>query len=77
MCPEPMDAAGDEQQHRDTADGLQRDHPRWLVLYGTYTRQYVAFPLFSAPRGTILSNAQPGALARQIQKAEARFLPSA
>jgi hypothetical protein len=75
MCPEPMDAADDEQQRRDTADGLQREHSRWLVLYGTYTRQYVAFPLFGAPRGTVLSHAQPGELVRQMQKAEARYVP--
>jgi hypothetical protein len=70
-----MDAADDEIQHRDTAAGLQRDHPRWLVVYGTYTRQYVAFPLFTAPPGTILSNGKPGELVRQMQKTEARFVP--
>jgi hypothetical protein len=72
-----MDAAEDEDQRRATADELQRDHRRWLVLYGTYTRQYVAFPLFAAPPGTVLSHAQPGELVRQMQKAEARYAPPA
>jgi hypothetical protein len=44
------------------------------MLFGTYTRQYVAFPLFGAPRGTVLGHAVPGELVRQMQKAEARFI---
>jgi hypothetical protein len=70
-----MDTADYEQQCRETADGLQRDHSQWIVLYGTYTRQYVAFPLFGAPPGTVLSHAQPGELVRQMQKAQARYVP--
>jgi hypothetical protein len=72
-----MDAADEEDQRRANADELQRDHPRWFVLYGTYTQQYVAFPLFAAPPGTVLSHTQPGELVRQLQKAEARFVPPA
>jgi hypothetical protein len=72
-----MDAAHHEQQRRRTAEELQRDHPRWLVVYGIYTQQYVAFPLFDAPPGTVLSTADPGELVRQIQKIEARFVPLA
>lgn len=70
-----MDAVDDEHQRRDAAIGLERDHPRWLVVYGAYTRQYVAFPRFDAPRGTVLSHAKPGELVREMQKTEARFIP--
>jgi hypothetical protein len=42
-----MDAADIEQQRRDNAEELQRNHPRWLVLYGGCTHQYVAFPRFA------------------------------
>lgn len=70
-----MDTADDEQQRREAADEIQRDHARWIVLYGTYTRQYVAFPLFGAPPGTVLSHAQPGELVRKMQEAEAYFAP--
>ena len=72
-----MDAIDDEHQRRDMATGLERDHPRWLVVYGVYTRQYVAFPRFDAPSGTILSAGMPGELVRRMQRTEARFAPPA
>ena len=45
----------------------------WLVVWGTYTRQFVAFPLFDAPRGTILAAGYPDALTGRMREAERRF----
>ncbi len=70
-----MDAADDETRRRDLAAELERDHPRWLVLYGIYSHQFVAFPRFTAPPGTVLSAVQPGELVRRMEKTEARFVP--
>ncbi len=52
---------------RQTAQQIQRDHPRWMVVYGAYTREYVAFPLFPAPAGTILASHYPPALIEHIR----------
>ena len=38
-----------------------------MVVYGCYTREYVAFPLFPAPAGTILASHYPPALIERIR----------
>jgi len=43
------------------------------VIWGIYTRQYVAFPLFGAPPGTILADGCPETLTRRIQAADRAF----
>jgi hypothetical protein len=64
--------SADDDANWETAKRLARDFPDWLVVWGVYTRQYVAFPLFDAPRGTILAARDPSALAARLQQAEWR-----
>ena len=49
---------------------LQRDHRHWMIMWGCYTRRYVAFPLFPAPRGTILTALAPAELAAKMRGQE-------
>ena len=49
---------------------LQRDHEHWLVMWGCYTRNYIAFPLFAAPRGTILTASAPDEMAAKMRRQE-------
>jgi hypothetical protein len=49
---------------------LQRDHKHWLVIWGCYTRSYVAFPLFNTPRGTVLTASAPGELTTKMRRTE-------
>jgi hypothetical protein len=49
---------------------LQADFPRWLVLWGRYTRVYWAFPVFNAPRGSYFSEPDPDDLASRMEQAE-------
>jgi hypothetical protein len=49
---------------------LQRDHSNWLVMWGCYTHTYVAFPLFHAPRGTVLTATAPGEMAAKMRRQE-------
>ena len=49
---------------------LQRDHKHWLVMWGCYTRTYIAFPLFAAPRGTILTAAAPAEMVAKMRRQE-------
>jgi hypothetical protein len=61
-----------DARFRDTARRIEGDHPGWMVVFGTYTRQYVAFPLFHVPPGTVLADADPDTLTRQIRATERR-----
>lgn len=49
---------------------LQHDHRNWLVLWGCYTHVYIAFPLFRAPRGTVLTATVPADLAVKMRRQE-------
>jgi hypothetical protein len=60
-------------EFRDIARGIEEKLPDWLVLWGVYTRQFIAFPLFDAPRGTILTANYPDALVDRIRDAERRL----
>lgn len=70
MIPNPNPDRRNEDACRQAAAQLQRDHGRWLVLWGCYTRRYIAFPLFGAPRGTVLTAATPGEMAAKIHSTE-------
>lgn len=70
MIPSPSPDPHNEDACRAAAARLQRDHRNWLVLWGCYTHNYVAFPLFPAPRGTILTAATPGEMTAKMRRAE-------
>lgn len=55
---------------REAARAIEQQQPGWMVVYGSYSKQYVAFPLFSAPPGTILTASYPPALITRMQKTE-------
>jgi hypothetical protein len=66
-------ASTDDDESRDIAARIGRDFPDWLVLWGTYTRQFVAFPLFRAPPGAFVTAHRPGALTARIRDTELRL----
>lgn len=70
MIPSPSPDPRNEDACRAAAARLQHDHKNWLVLWGCYTHSYVAFPLFSAPRGTILTAATPGEMTGKMRREE-------
>jgi hypothetical protein len=61
--------AYDLGQRRD-AEGLSRQFPNWYVMWGVHSRTFWAFPLFSAPPGTLVSAGTPAELAARMQHAE-------
>ncbi len=67
----PLYAANDEP--REIARQLEEESPNWLVLWGTYSHQFVAFPRFDAPRGTIVTVIYPYALFGRTQEVERRL----
>ena len=59
-----------EDACRRAAARLQHDHRHWMIMWGCYTRRYVAFPLFPAPHGTILTAVAPAELAAKMRGQE-------
>lgn len=66
----PNVSPDDHEEDRETARQIEQQQPGWIVLYGVYSHQYVAFPLFGAPAGTILTAAYPPAMVQRIQATE-------
>lgn len=61
----------DDRNKRQQATRIERVFPHWIVMWGAYTRQFWAYPCFSAPRGTIVHAASPDDLVgmmRAIQR---------
>jgi len=56
----------DEAGFREIARQIQDKSPGWMVLWGVYTRQFIAFPLFDAPPGTIHTALYPEALTGRL-----------
>jgi hypothetical protein len=71
----PPFAADDEP--REIARHLAAKSPNWLVLWGVYTHEFVAFPRFDAPRGTIVTAIYPDTLIGRTQEVERRLRISA
>jgi hypothetical protein len=69
LTAEPPPGPADVQR-REIAVQLQRDHPNWLVLWGSFTHEYVAFPRFKTAPGTVLHNKDPDRLANRMRQIE-------
>jgi len=52
------------------AQRLERENPSWIVLYGAYSKEFVAFPRFVAPRGTIVVARHPSTLPTRLRQIE-------
>jgi hypothetical protein len=59
-----------EDACRMAAARLQHEYRNWMIMWGCYTRTYVAFPLFPAPRGTILTATVPDEMTAKIRRHE-------
>ena len=74
--PEPEPASGKsgssryDPSQRLTAARIQQANPGWLLIWGTHSRRYFAFPLFGAPRGTIVTASAPDRLLTRMRRAE-------
>jgi hypothetical protein len=59
----------DPREH-DTAERIERGNPRWAVIWGTHSRQYFAFPRFTATPGTIITAPATTELLDRMRQAE-------
>ena len=53
-----------------TAEKLETDNPLWIVVFGVYSRQFIAFPRFNVPIGTIAAARYPAALPGRMRRIE-------
>jgi hypothetical protein len=55
------------------AEQIQQQRPQWMVLFGCYTRQFVAWPLFPVRQRIIVHAYYPGALLARMDHAEQEY----
>jgi hypothetical protein len=60
----------DDDAARQIANRLEAVHPLWMVVFGVYTQQFVCFPKFEAPTGTVLIATYHHALPDRMRRAE-------
>jgi hypothetical protein len=55
------------------AERLEVDNPDWVIMYGSYSREYVAFPVYpDAPDNSYCSAKDPAMLDDHIRETERR-----
>jgi hypothetical protein len=64
------DSGAVDDAARDTARQIERDNPRWIVVFGTYTKEFVCFPRFCAMPGTIVTAFYPAAASARMTEIE-------
>ena len=55
---------------REIAKELERQHPRWIVIFGTFTREFFCLPRFAAPSGLKVVAIYPKAAAERMSSVE-------
>lgn len=66
-----------DHESRDIAQQIEQDNPRWIVVFGVYTRQFVGFPRFPAPPGTVIAAQYPAAMSDRMRALEPPAMPGA
>ncbi len=69
------DVPGDVAEMKRMAGQMEEDNPRWIVLFGEYSRQFVAFPRFKVRSGTVVAACYAKALPPRMRAVEERELP--
>ena len=69
---EPIEAlkVRDNSEMRRIAEQLESNNPLWIVVFGVYSREFVAFARFDAPNGTIITARYPAALPGKMREVE-------
>ena len=64
---------GDDHACRAVADDINQQRPDWLVLWGTYSKYFVAFPLFAMSQRRIVTAHYPDTLLNRMDDVERRW----
>jgi len=69
--PEPGAASAfDDDASREAAERTERENPGWIVVFGVFTKEFVCFPRFPAPAGTIITALYPDAIPPRMRTIE-------
>ena len=71
-------SAPSDDASREVAARTERENPGWIVVFGVFTKEFVCFPRFAAPTGTIVTALYPEAIPprmRIIERAHPSSLP--
>ena len=60
----------DDDASREAAERTERENPGWIVVFGVFTKEFVCFPRFPAPTGTIVTALYPDAIPPRMRKIE-------
>ena len=55
---------------REIAGELERQHPRWIVIFGAFTREFVCIPRFAATPGLMVVAIYPKAAEERMSEVE-------
>jgi hypothetical protein len=66
----PGPAASPDEVSRQAAERTERENPGWIVVFGIFTKQFVCFPRFAAPAGTIVTVLYPEAIPPRMRMIE-------
>jgi hypothetical protein len=55
---------------REIAEKLEQQHPRWIVIFGTFTREFICLPRFVVPPGSKVVAIYPEAAADRMSRME-------
>lgn len=60
----------DDQACHGIAGQLEQANPQWIVIFGVFTKEFVGFPRFSAPPGSMVAALHPEAMSARMRAAE-------
>jgi len=63
----------DDNACREIAEQIDHARPQWLVLWGSYSRHFWAFPLFEMRPRLLVYASYPNALLARMDEAERRY----
>jgi hypothetical protein len=60
----------EDDKGREIAEELEQQHPRWIVIFGAFTREFVCLPRFAVPHGLKVVAVYPKAAACRMSEIE-------
>jgi hypothetical protein len=60
----------EDQEALAIAERIEEENPNWIVVFGVYSRQFVCFPRFPVPQGTVVAALRPEELPGRMREIE-------
>jgi len=72
LAPDEREAMSlaEDNEGREIAEELEQQHPRWIVIFGAFTREFVCIPRFATPPGLKVVAIYPKAAAGRMSEIE-------